>query len=178
MIATIAVKVNAAKPNFPLQPMFAFQGSPSSIRILDVPKSIGNWAITSVKVVVEYPDNTTVEKTAVRNGSVWVATFEGSEVAGKVLNGYSVIADGKDEDGNEVSGYVLGKGDVYVIENNTDISRLLDKIAVRYVDDIPDVPTKGDLMNSNGELRLFDGNDWILISTGEHSVVYDSQITI
>ena len=178
MISTINVKCNAAKPNFPLQPMFAFQGSPSSIRILDVPKSIGEWAITSVKVAIEYPDNTTIEKSAVRNGSVWVATIEGCEIAGKVLNGYSVLADGKDEDGNDVTGYVLGKGDVYIIENDTDISRLLDKIAVRYVEDIPDVPTKGDLMNSNGELRLFDGNDWILISTGEHSVVYNSQITI
>ena len=178
MISTLNVKCNAAKPNFPLQPMFAFMGSPSSLRILDVPKSIGNWAITSVKVVVTYPDNIMVEKNAVRNGSVWVATVEGCNIAGKVANGYEVLADGKDEDGNDVTGYVLGKGDVYIIENDTDISRLLDKIAVRYIEDIPDVPTKGDLMNSNGELRLFDGNNWILISTGEHSAVYDSQITI
>ena len=178
MIGTIEIKVNAAKPNFPLQPMFAFQGSPSSIRVLEVPKKIGDWNITNVKVVSQYPDNTTIEKVAVRTGSVWVATFDGCEIAGKVGNGLSILADGIDEDGNEVSGYVLGKGDVYILENDTDISRLLEKTQVRYIDDIPDVPTKGDLMNSNGELRLFDGNDWILISTGEHSVVYDSQITI
>jgi len=178
MIGTIEIKVNAAKPNFPLQPLFAFQGSPSSIRVLEVPKKIGDWNITSVKVVAQYPDNTTIEKVAVRTGAVWVATFDGCEIAGKVGNGLSIIADGIDEDGNEVSGYVLGKGDVFIIENDTDISRLLEKTQVRYIDDIPDVPTKGDLMNSNGELRLFDGNNWILISTGEHSVVYDSQITI
>lgn len=157
MIGTIDVRCNAAKPNFPLQPMFAFQGSPSSIRILDVPKSIGNWAITTVKVAVTYPDNTTVEKVAVRNGSVWVSTIEGCDIAGKVANGYEVLADGKDEDGNDVTGYVLGKGDVFIIEDSIELSRLVGKIAVRYMDEIPDVPTKGDLMNSNGELRLFDG---------------------
>ena len=178
MIGSIDIKVNAARPNLPLCPLFAFQDSPSSLRVMDVPKSIGNWAITSVKVAIEYPDNTTVEKTAVRNGSVWVATFEGSEVAGKVLNGYSVLADGIDEDGNDVTGYVLGKGDVFILENDTELSRLVGKIAVRYVDDIPDVPTKGDLMNSNGELRLFDGEDWLVISTTEPPPVYDAQITI
>ena len=178
MIGSIDIKVNAARPNLPLAPLFAFQDSPSSLRVMDVPKSIGNWAITSVKVAVEYPDNTTVEKVAVRSGSVWVATLEGSEVAGKVLNGYSVLADGKDEDGNDVTGYVLGKGDVYILENDTELSRLVGKIAVRYMDEIPDVPTKGDLMNSNGELRLFDGEDWLVISTTEPPPVYDAQITI
>lgn len=178
MIGSIDIKVNAARPNLPLAPLFAFQDSPSSLRVMDVPKSIGNWAITSVKVAVEYPDNTTVEKVAVRSGSVWVATLEGSEVAGKVSNGYEVLADGKDEDGNDVTGYVLGKGDVYILENGTELSRLVGKIAVRYMDEIPDVPTKGDLMNSNGELRLFDGEDWLVISTTEPPPVYDSQITI
>lgn len=178
MIGSIDIKVNAARPNLPLCPLFAFQDSPSSLRVMDVPKSIGNWAITSVKVAVEYPDNTTVEKVAVRSGSVWVATLEGSEVAGKVSNGYEVLADGKDEDGNDVTGYVLGKGDVYILENGTELSRLVGKIAVRYMDEIPDVPAKGDLMNSNGELRLFDGEDWVVISTTEPPPVYDSQITI
>lgn len=178
MIGSIDIKVNAARPNLPLAPLFAFQDSPSSLRVMDVPKSIGNWAITSVKVAIEYPDNTTIEKVAVRNGSVWVATLEGCEIAGKVLNGYSVLADGKDEDGNDVTGYVLGKGDVFILENDTELSRLVGKIAVRYMDEIPDVPTKGDLMNSNGELRLFDGEDWLVISTTEPPPVYDSQITI
>ena len=148
------------------------------MRIIGVPRSIGNWNITNVRVVAQYPDNTTVEKVAVRTGSVWVATFDGCEIAGKVGNGLSIIADGIDEDGNEVSGYVLGKGDLFIIENDTDVSRLLDKIAVRYIEDIPDVPTKGDLMNSNGELRLFDGEDWLVISTTEPPPVYDAQITI
>ena len=51
MIGTYEIKVSAARPNFPLQPMFAFMGSPSSLRILEVPKKIGDWNITSVRVV-------------------------------------------------------------------------------------------------------------------------------
>lgn len=103
-----------------------------------------------MKVAVTYPSNITLEKAAVRTGSVWVSTIGGCDNAGKVSNGYEIIADGIDEDGNAVTGYVLGKGDVYVIEDDTDIARLLDKYTVRYLDDIPDNPTTGDLMNSNG----------------------------
>ena len=175
MIGSITIKCNAAKPNFPLQPMFAFQGSPSSIRVLEVPKKIGDWSITSVRVVAQYPDNTTVEKVAVRTGSVWVATFEGCDIAGKVGNGLSILADGIDEEGNEVSGYVLGRGDLFILENDTEIARLVEKHTVVYMDELPSTPSVGDLLNSNGEFRIFDGENWIEIGGGD---VNDSQITI
>lgn len=179
MIGTLDVRCNAAKPNFPLQPMFAFQGSPSSIRVLDVPKIIGSWEITSVRVAVLYPNNLTIEKVAVRTGSVWVATFEGCDVAGKVGNGLSIIADGIDEEGNEVSGYVLGKGDVFILENDSDVKRLLEKYTVRYLDEVPAAPSVGDLLNINGQVRLFDGERWLYISNGgEPTVVNDSEIKI
>lgn len=175
MIGTLTIKVNAAKPNFPLQPMFAFKGSPSSIRALEVPRSIGKWNITNVRVVAQYPDNTTIEKVAVRTGAVWVATFEGCDVAGKVGNGLSILADGIDEDGNEVTGYVLGKGDLFILENDTEIARLVEKHTVVYMDELPSTPSVGDLLNSNGEFRIFDGENWIAIGGGD---VNDSQITI
>lgn len=176
MIGTYEIKVNAAKPNFPLQPMFAFMGSPSSLRILEVPKKIGDWNITSVRVVAQYPDNTTIEKVAVRTGAVWVATFDGCDVAGKVGNGLSILADGIDEDGNEVTGYVLGKGDLFILENDTEIARLVEKHTVVYMDELPSTPSVGDLVNSNGEFRIFDGENWIEIGGGGD--VNDSQITI
>jgi hypothetical protein len=150
-------------------------GSPSSLRIMDVPKKIGEWNITNVKVVATYPDNTTIEKVAVRTGAVWVATFDGCEIAGKVSNGYEVVADGIDEDGNEVSGYVLGKGDLFILENDTEIARLVEKHTVVYMDELPSTPSVGDLVNSNGEFRIFDGENWIEIGGGD---VNDSQITI
>ena len=150
----------------PLTPCFAFQGSPTSLRIMGVPKKIGNWEITSVKVMMSFPDNTTKEKEAVRTGNVWVSTIDGCDIAGKVTQGYSIVAGGLDEDGSEVGGYILGKGDVFVIENRNDIKSLVDKIAVRYLQDIPASPVVGDFIEYGGNLRFYDGEQWIVLATG------------
>ena len=176
MIGSIDIRVNAARPNIPLCDMFAFQGSPSSIRVIDVPRSIGDWEITSVKLVVAYPNNNTVERVATRVGNVWVATVEGCAICGKVEDGYQVMADGIDEQGNTVEGYVLGKGNVFVLENKIDVERLVNKFTVRYLKNLPDVPSIGDLVEFNGVMKLFDGHDWI--SMGGGGDVYDSTITI
>lgn len=133
---------------------------------MGVPKKIGDWEITSVKVVMSLPDNTTKEKEAVRTGNVWVSTIDGCDIAGKVTQGYSIVAGGLDEDGNEVSGYILGKGDVFVIENRNDIKSLVDKISVRYLEDIPSTPAMGDLIEYGGNLRFYDGEQWIVLATG------------
>ena len=147
MIGTIQVKVQAARPNLPMPPIFSVKGSPTSVRIMDVPKAIGDWNITNVKLVVQYPDNTTVEKVSVRTGSVWVATIEGCEVAGKVANGCQIVADGIDEDGNPVNGYVLGVGDVFILDDDTDASRLVGKHA--HAD-----PCRSELFEKLGDSRI------------------------
>jgi hypothetical protein len=59
MIATVDISIQAANPSMPLFPMRAFEGSPSSIRIRNVPKRIGDWVIDKVYFAVTYPDNTT-----------------------------------------------------------------------------------------------------------------------
>lgn len=51
-------------------------------------------------------------------GGVWVGTIEGSPTAGSCTNGYTVIADGIDENGNPVNGYVLGRGDVEILKED------------------------------------------------------------
>ena len=48
MIGTIDIKCNAAHPNLPLSPLYTFKNSPSSIRVMDVPKKVGNWSIDKV----------------------------------------------------------------------------------------------------------------------------------
>lgn len=46
---------------------------------------------------------------------MWVGTIVGSEGAGYSENGYTVYADGIDENGNAVAGYALGKGDIQIL---------------------------------------------------------------
>ena len=51
-------------------------------------------------------------------GGVWVGTVEGSSATGSYTNGYTVLANGTDENGNPVSGYVLGRGDVEILKED------------------------------------------------------------
>lgn len=163
MIGTVEVRCSAHRPQMPLQPFFTFCGSPSSVRIMDVPKSIGNWSIDEVKLVVKYPDNSTIVKNAVRNGCVWVATIQGTDIAGKVSNGYEIVASGKDEDGNEVNGYVLGCGDVIVINRDVNATKDIEKFYVKWNDELPTNPAKGDVIYRNGNVRLFNGSEWLTL---------------
>lgn len=52
---------------------------------------------------------------------MYVGTVEGSTRSGNVSEGYSIIADGVDESGSGVAGYVLGKGGVEILANDTNI---------------------------------------------------------
>ena len=65
-----------------------------------------------------YPDKTQKTAQCVLVGGVWVGTIEGSPASGTCTNGYTVIADGIDENGNPVSGYVLGRGDVEILKED------------------------------------------------------------
>ena len=167
MITTMSIKVNAARPNMPLSPWFSFAGSPTSIRILDIPKQISSWNITSVKVIAKYPDNRNVEREAIRNGCVWVVTIEGCDISGKVTSGYEIVADGLDERGQEVSGYVLGCGDIYIMDRDVSIQKNIEKYNVRYCDELPINPAKGDLIYHNGYVRLFNGSEWLTLGSSD-----------
>lgn len=166
MIGTIEIKCFAAKPQMPLPPVFAFKASPSSLRILDVPRRIGTWAITAVKVAATYPDNSIVVADAVRTGNVWVATFAGCGVSGKTANGIQILADGTDENGAPVEGYVFGVGDLYILDRDRDSTIAADdnKWYVRYCDEIPATPATGDLIIDNGSVKMFDGDNWIVLA--------------
>ena len=163
MIGTYEIKCHAAKPQMPLPPMFAFKDSPSSLRLLEIPKKIGEWNITTVKVAVNYPDNTTNIYTASRNGNVWVVTFNGCSITGKVANGLEVLADGIDENGDAVNGYVLGIGDIYILDRDTDVEEAVSKHTMRYCDETPETPVGGDVVIENGSLKIYDGTQWISI---------------
>lgn len=56
MIGIVDVAVQAHNPEMPLYPLKAYAGSPTSIRVRNVPKQIGSWKITSVIFTAVYPD--------------------------------------------------------------------------------------------------------------------------
>lgn len=112
MIAVVDVAVQAANVSMPLFPLRAFQNSPSSIRVRNVPKKIGSWQITKVYFLAKYPDGSIKSADCVLVGGIWVGTIGGSSEAGRSENGYSIFADGIDENGNTVIDYCLGKGDI------------------------------------------------------------------
>ena len=95
--------------------MFSFQNSTQNIRIIGVPKKIGLWELTTVNVEVTYPNGTKVSKECRRIGSAYVATISGG-YPGKTANGFKITASGKNEDGQITDPYILGVGDVVVLE--------------------------------------------------------------
>ena len=78
MIGTVDVEIQAKFPSMPLDPMQAYVNSPSSIRLRNVPKRIGKWAIESVQFVAAYPDGSIKTAQCVLTGGVWVGTIEGT----------------------------------------------------------------------------------------------------
>lgn len=116
MIGTICIGVNAAHPNIALATSYTFKGSPSSFRITEVPTKIGSWKIEVVRVSVTAPDNTQTTVDCKKVGDVWVGTVDGTQAVGEAKGGIKITADGIDENGNSVVGYVLGIGDFVVID--------------------------------------------------------------
>ena len=145
MIGTIDVEVQAMNPSMPLFPMIAYMNSPSSVRIRNVPKKIGSWQISQVSFSVTYPDNTTKSVECKLIGGVWVGTVGGSTRAGTTSNGYMVSANGTDENGDPVNGYVLGKGDVTILETDGTITPVNPAWYVHLLSEQSSSPKDGDM---------------------------------
>ena len=164
MIGQIDIRISARRPNMPLNPVFSFKGSPSSIRLMDVPQKIGTWDINRVYIKILNPDNGTSIVDCVRIGNAWVGTFLGCDVVGKVKQGIEVLADGINENGEDVDGYVLGIADYIVMDKGQNIDALIEKYNVRFLDELPANASKGDMVVHNGNVQLFDGVKWVKCS--------------
>lgn len=167
MIGTLSINCNATNPNMPLKTLFAFVNSPSSIRIIDVPKKIGNWKITKVYVAYNYPDNVSDRKECVLTGGCYVGTIPESTLTGKSVNGYSVVADGTDEDGNPVVGYVLGKGDIFILDADGHITVDGKTVYLHFVNSMPDSPVEGDVILDSGAWKIYHNSQWIDFGGGD-----------
>lgn len=64
-----------------------------------------------------------------------------------------------------MTGYVLGVGDVYIIDCDENIEDALLKYTVRYCDTTPTNPVAGDIVVETGTLKFYDGTQWISIDT-------------
>ena len=160
MIGTICIGLNAAHPNIPLSTSYTFKGSPSSFRITEVPTKIGSWKIEAVHISVTAPDNTQTTVDCKKVGDVWVGTVDGALRTGSVTNGVQVTADGIDENGNTVVGYVLGMGDFVVIDKDTSASEVESVSYLRIFNEPPAVPINGDAMYTDGVLSVYSNGEW------------------
>lgn len=167
MIGIVDVKIQAANPSMPLYPMRAFIGSPSSIRVREVPKKIGDWQITKVYFTAAYPDDSIKTAECVLVGGVYVGTIAGSSVSGTSTNGYTIFADGTDENGNEVHGYVLGKGDIQILEADGTITPSEEgtKYYVHLLSAQAALPNDGDMWQDDGS--------WYIWQDGQAQLIGD-----
>lgn len=160
MIAYLDIEVNAAAPQMPLGPCVAFVGSPSNVRILNVPKRIGSWKIDAVAVAFTRPDNSITTLNAVNVAGCWVATLPASDVSGRCDKGFQIEASGTDENGNAVTGYVLGVGDTVILpRDGTAVSDGV-QYYFHYRDAVPTTPRKGDVCVIDGALKWYNGSAW------------------
>lgn len=161
MIAVINVEIQAANPSMPLFPWRAYVNSPSSLRIRNVPRRVGNWNIDKVYVSAAYPDNSIKSAECVLVGGIWVCTIAGSTSTGFSQNGYTIYADGKDENGNEVTGYILGKGDITILEADGTITPGETFYYVHMLSAQPTAPKDGDLWQLSGTWYIYqDGTSY------------------
>ena len=160
MIAYIDIKVNAAHPNIPLAPLYAFVGSPSNVRVIGVPQQIGKWNLTAVSVTVTLPDNSATTVPAVPVAGCWVATLPSSPVTGYCAAGLQVTASGVDENGNAVTGYCLGVGDVTILSRDASAVSNGKRYYLHLVDEQPENPNPGDMCYIGGVLKWYDGTAW------------------
>ena len=162
MIRPIDIRLNAAHPELPLVEAVTFIGSPSTVLIRGVPKAVGNWSITAVNVAVTYPDNSTTTRAAVESAEgVWVATIPGTATSGRTAAGFKIMADGIDENGAAVTGYVLGFADFAVLSFTPVPAPGGTFWLLRYFDTMPTTPKKGDVAIVGGILKYYNGAAWL-----------------
>ncbi len=162
MIRPIDIKLNAAHPELPLVEATTFTGAPSSVFIRGVPKNCGNWSITAVNVSVTYPDNSTTTRAAVKSAEgVWVATIPGTATSGRTVAGFRILADGIDESGAAVTGYVLGFADFSVLSFAPVPAPGGTFWLLRYFDTMPTTLKKGDVAVVGGILKYYNGTAWL-----------------
>lgn len=111
----------------------------------NAPRRIGDWHLTKVYISAVYPDGQTTTVQCVPTGGVWVGTLAGTATSGTTENGYTILADGIDENMNAVTGYVLGKGDIFILNADGTPSPDVHVHYVRLLSSESTAPVEGDM---------------------------------
>lgn len=111
-----------------------------------------------------YPDGSIKTADCVLTGGIWVGTIEGTQTVGTSKSGYSIFASGTDENGNQVTGYCLGKGDVEIMETDGTLTpgKSLAYVHLLSADSVGE--NEGDLWRDlSGTWRIQqDGEAWLI----------------
>lgn len=167
MIRTIDICLNAAHPEIKLPEATAFVGSPSAVNVRGIPPALGSWKITQVRLSAVWPDGEVETVAATRTGAgVWTATLRGCDTSGRVSEGLLVIADGTDEAGAPVTGYVLAVSDIAVYTRDLTIDAGDRYWYLKLFEAEPETPHEGDAYFNNGVLMVYDGTRWVSMSGG------------
>ncbi len=163
MIRPIDIRLNAAHPDYPLAEAVTYTGAPSTVFIRGVPGNCGRWAITAVSVAATFPDGSTTTRAAVQSANgVWVATLPATATSGRTAQGVRILADGVDENGAAVTGYILGVADFAVASLAVTPAPQPGETSwqMLYFDAVPGVLRKGDVAKVDGVLKLHNGTAW------------------
>ena len=169
MIRALNIALNAAHPELPLPEAVAFESSPTALFVRGVPRRVGKWALTAVYVAMTRPDGSVATRSAVESaGGVWTVTLPGSPAAGRTTAGLRIYADGDDETGAVVTGYVLGFADLEIkpLSAAPTPAPGTDAHEMWYYDEEPATPRKGDVCEIDGALKYYDGEEWQSFATG------------
>ena len=163
MIRLIDIRLNAAHPELPLAEAVTYTGAPSTVLIRGVPGNCGKWGITSVYVAATFPDGSTSTRLAVQSANgVWVATLPATNTSGRTVQGLRIMADGVDENGELVTGYILGVADFAVASLGVAPAPEPGQTSwqMLYFDTVPSVLRKGDVVKIDGVLKFYNGSAW------------------
>ena len=162
MIRSFEVKLNAAHPELPLFEATAIVGAASTAFIKRVPASVGSWHISKVFVEATYPDGSvnTIEAKVGAEG-VWTATLPACNTSGRVKSGFVIFANGVDELGEPVTGYLLGVADMAIYTRDLQIVPGPTGYVLKYFDVAPETPKKGDVAPIDNVIKMYDGTQWV-----------------
>lgn len=98
-------------------------------------------------------------------GGIWVGTIQGTSTSGTSKNGYTIFADGTDENGNNVTGYILGKGDIEILEADGTMSPDPTRYYVKLLSAEATEPREGDMYPTDDGYVIWQNGQANLLGT-------------